>query len=653
MRLCADDWLGYRSLVRLTNEFIGALLRTAPPFFSDGRMHQRLYFPADQSVISFRLSGINIVLLYPVVSRCAFYGGLLSALIQMSVAAQEIEWPIFETQQLSDIYFSEGANAGDLNADGMMDIVCGPYWYQGPEFAKKFAIYEPRPQNRDQYADSFFSWVHDFDGDGHQDVLSVGFPGTPAYVYQNPNSASVQAASEGEASFWPRHQVLDWVSNESPQFVDLVGDSTPELVCTRDGFFGFAKVDSASPLSPWRFHPISNQVAPKKFGHGLGVGDVNGDRLNDLIFSGGWFEQPQDGAESSRWNLHEVSFSNSYGGAEMHAYDVDGDGDNDVITSHAAHDFGLGWYEQVQEKGKLVFKHHLIMGDRPEQNAYGIVISELHSLNLADIDGDGLKDIVTGKTYWSHHRQSPMWDADPVVYWFQLQRNQDGISWIPHRAGSQSGIGRQLNVRDVDQDNHPEIVVGGMKGAFVLRHRRQKLSRKAWRLLLPTPYKAQGARGDRGKLPSFESDGKIADALEAEAMKVVNVTGGEVRTQEMGVFKQGRWSGDRQLFWRDAKPGSRLTLEFEVIEEGLYEVGAVLTTARDYAIVKLQLDSDALGGAIDLYDYPAVRTSGTLIFGTRPLKAGKHHLLLETTGANPSAVKAFMVGIDCLLLRKQ
>ena len=33
----------------------------------------------------------------------------------------------------------------------------------------------------------------------------------------------------------------------------------------------------------------------------------------------------------------------------MYAYDVDGDGDNDVITSLAAHDFGLAWYEQVRE----------------------------------------------------------------------------------------------------------------------------------------------------------------------------------------------------------------------------------------------------------------------------------------------------------------
>ncbi len=328
--------------------------------------------------------------------------------------AQEFSLSSFETRQLDDRYFSEGATAGDIDNDGHADVVCGPYWYQGPDFTSKHEIFEPVPQDRERYANHFFSWVFDFDQDGNEDVFAVGFPGTPAHVYENPGPGNTQ--------HWKKHQVIDWVSNESPHFTNLVGDDRPELVCTRDGFFGFAMTDTDAPFDAWKFYPISTQIAPPKFGHGLGVGDVNGDGLADVIFSGGWFEQPPTEPRSGRWQLHETSFSNSYGGAEMHAYDVDGDGDNDVITAHAAHDFGLGWYEQIRDGDEITFKHHLIMGDRPTQNRYGIVFSEPHSVSLVDIDGDGLKDIVTGKTYWSHHRKSPMWDADPVVYWFQLER---------------------------------------------------------------------------------------------------------------------------------------------------------------------------------------------------------------------------------------
>ena len=58
----------------------------------------------------------------------------------------------FSRQQLTDIYFSEGANAGDLNQDGQPDVVYGPYWYEGPSFAKAREIYPPVPQDREKYA---------------------------------------------------------------------------------------------------------------------------------------------------------------------------------------------------------------------------------------------------------------------------------------------------------------------------------------------------------------------------------------------------------------------------------------------------------------------------------------------------------------------
>lgn len=560
------------------------------------------------------------------------------------VSAEDQTLSTFQTQQLSDVYFSEGASAGDINGDGAADVVCGPYWYEGPEFNAKHEIYPPVPQPLERYADNFFSWIYDFDGDGHNDVFAVGFPGTPAYVYQNPGKQS--------DAHWKKHQVIDWVSNESPQFLDFIGDETPELVCTRDGFFGFATLNTEEPFGSWTFHPISEQIAPPRFGHGLGVGDINGDARTDLIFSGGWFEQPESEAATKRWKLHPQSFSKSYGGAEMYAYDVDGDGDNDVITSHAAHDFGLGWYEQTAKEGNVSFRHHQIMGDRPEQNKYGVVFSELHSVQLVDVDGDGLRDIVTGKTFWSHHRQSPMWDADPVVYWFRLVRADQGVDWVPYQAGKTSGIGRQITVHDVDQDGAPDFVVGGMKGTAVLKQTRRKVDTATWSKNQPAEFVSTGKRADRGESPVFEGS-QIVGAIEGEAMKVAEISGGKTSVQGMSGFKSGKWSDNKQLFWTGIEPRARLTLEFEVTEAGEYEVGAVLTTARDYGIVNLQLDGLALGTAVDLYDYPHVGTTGHLTFGKRSLKTGKHKLRIEMTGANDSAVKSYMVGLDCLTLNRK
>ncbi|MFN6302353.1 MAG: PVC-type heme-binding CxxCH protein, partial [Planctomycetota bacterium] len=381
-------------------------------------------------------------------------------------------------QSLTKTYFSEGAGVGDLNADGKPDVVYGPYWFEGPEFKVSHEIYTPKPQPMNAYADHFFAWVHDFNSDGFNDVLTVGFPGTPAYVYENPGK---EVASAGH---WTKHQVFDWVSNESPAFTDITGDGKPELVCTRAGMFGYAE-PSGKNFDAWKFTRISEVVAHERFGHALGVGDVDGDGKLDVIANNGWFKNPGSN-DQALWEFEAVPFCP--GGADMFAYDVNADGLNDVITSLDAHGYGLVWWEQQKSPtGQREFKRHLIMGSKPSENPYGIHISELHSVKMADINGDGLQDIITGKTYWSHHRQSSEWDAGPVVYWFELKRSDKGIEWIPHLADDASGIGRQIVIADVDSNQSPDIVVGGMLGCHVLRHEQKELSGIAYQVAQPKP----------------------------------------------------------------------------------------------------------------------------------------------------------------------
>lgn len=562
-----------------------------------------------------------------------------------SAHAQDYHLHKFERQQLTNVYFSEGANAGDINGDGKPDVISGPYWYEGPDFKTKHEIYPAKPQNREAYADNFFNWVYDFNGDGWNDVLVVGFPGKPAYVYENPGPGHYDKP-------WKKHEVLKSVGNESPQFVNLVGDAQPELVCTMNGFFGYASFVPKKGFEPWTFHVVSVMDAPKQFGHGLGIGDLNGDGLQDIIIATGWFEQPAKDADTQRWEFHRVAFTTAYGGAEMHVYDVDGDGLNDVITSLAAHDFGLAWYKQVKKDGTTVFQKQLIMGDRPADNPFGLVFSELHSVALVDMDGDGLKDIVTGKTYYSHHRQSPMWDAGAVVYWFKLERTPEGVRWIPHKIDGQAGIGRQISIVDVNGDKLPDIVVGGMVGAHVLTHKRERVSKAQWEAAQPKLMKFATAPSIRGPQSVLDSKtGKVAGAMEGEDLRIEKVTAGRTVVQQMTGFKKDRWSGNAQLFWTGGKPGETLTLTIEVGATGEYDVSAVMTMAKDYAIVQLAMDGKPLGKSLDLYNAPDVVTSGVLKLDTVTLKEGSHRLSIQITGANPAAVQAFMVGLDYILLK--
>jgi hypothetical protein len=548
----------------------------------------------------------------------------------------------FTRQPLTGTYYSEGANAGDLNRDGHADVVYGPFWYEGPQFTKSHELYPGRPQNMNGYADNFFNWIYDVNGDGWNDVVVVGFPGTPGLVYENPKAAGFDQS-------WKKHAILPSVANESPQFVNIIGDDRPELVCAYDKRIGFATINPEKPFDRWDFHGISEANAPDRFGHGLGVGDVNSDGRQDILIAGGWYEQPATDALTAPWPFHKVAFTNAYGGADMFAYDVDGDGDSDVITSLAAHDFGLAWFEQV---GEADWKQHLIMGSQPAQNTFGLVISELHSVALADMDGDGLKDIVTGKTYYSHHQQSPMWDAGAVVYWFKLTRTKDGVEWIPFKVDSDAGIGRQLSIVDVNGDKLPDIVVGGMLGTTVLTQSRKAVTEAVWDAALPKRHTAAAAPPKHGAKPIFDAaTGRIVGSLEGESLKVANVTGGKTITQGMSGFKADQWSAAKQLFWTGGKPGDRLELEVNVGKEGAYDIAAVFTMARDYAIVKLDLDGEPLGEPLDLFNDSDVITTGITKFGDRALTAGTHRLGFTIIGKNPAAAPAHMVGLDCVLVR--
>ncbi len=496
----------------------------------------------------------------------------LLALAAVVAPAQAAFHHEFQRIRLSDQYFAEGAAYGDFNKDGKVDVIAGPFWYAGPDFREKHEIYKPVIQNRNSYSlNNFFAFVYDLNGDGWDDVLINGLPGRPAHVYENP---------KGAAGHWRKREVFDWVSNESPTFTQLVGDERPELVCTRQGVFGYAAPDWENPTKPWTFHPVSGAIASKQFGHGLGVGDVNGDGRLDVLHKDGWFEQPE--SLDAKWIARKFTFTRR-GGAQMFAYDIDGDGDSDVITSLAAHEHGLSWFEQVKDDaGAISFKEHPIMGLRPRDNPYGVCFSELHAVELHDMDGDGLKDIVTGKTWWSHHAKTASWHDGAVVYWFKLVRLKDGVDFVPQFVDDNSGIGRLISIGDVDGDKWPDIVTANMKGAYVLLHTARQIPSIYLRRLGPHPH-VEPEEDPVGVLPKNSEGRELNLDFEAGSLKDWTAEGdafngqpvkGEIRPDRKfaksgNSFKTARpqggfWIGGFEIDENDAGTGTLSSAPFKV-----------------------------------------------------------------------------------------
>jgi hypothetical protein len=431
--------------------------------------------------------------------RIAIAASLLPAL----AGAQNIIHT-FKKVQITDKFWAEGANFADFNQDGKMDVVSGPYWYEGPDFTKR---HEYRPATasftrtnsdgkvevvpgfegalgaKNAYSDCFLTFTYDFNGDGWPDILVIGFPDKEAAWYENP---------KGREGPWERHVIFDQVGDESPGFVDVTGDGKPEILCCARGCIGYVQADWKNPAATWTFHAISPKGAKneyQKFTHGIGCGDINGDGRADIIEKDGWWEQPASLDGDPVWTKHPFHFANA--GAQMLVYDVNGDGLNDVITSVNAHGYGLSWFEQVREDGKITFREHTILNKDKTPNRYGVSFTQLHSLALVDIDGDGLMDIVTGKRFWAHGKHGPDPESDGfpgVLYWFQLTRPAPGkVEYIPHLIDDDSGVGTQVAAGYITNKKYPDVVVGNKKGLFVFEHQTKKVSHSEWEKAQPKP----------------------------------------------------------------------------------------------------------------------------------------------------------------------
>lgn len=375
--------------------------------------------------------------------------------VQMAQATEILALP-YTRVELSRKYYTEGAAIADINRDSKPDVVSGPFWYPGPKFDKSHPIYAARAFPIGGYADRFFSFPHDFNGDGWIDVMTMGQPGQPAYWFENPRKTG---------PLWKRWTIWATCGTESPILIDLDRDGMPEIICETGNYLIYLKADPKDPRKTWTPHRVSPLRGFPVYTHGIGAGDINGDGRVDILTLVGWFEQPKSLVGDPPWPAHPGRFGHQWGGARIFAHDVDGDGDNDIITSMNAHGYGLSWFEQTKTGNTIVFREHVIQKtskDPTDPHQF----SQPHGLTLADIDGDGRLDIVTGKTFFAHNGTDPGALDAPVLYCFRFD-NTAGIRFVPSPLDIISGAGRQIATGDLDGDGRVDIAVAGKKGQFL------------------------------------------------------------------------------------------------------------------------------------------------------------------------------------------
>ena len=326
---------------------------------------------------------------------------------------------------------------GDVDRDGLEDVVNGAWWYRNPgEAAGSWARFDLGLPLRNMAA------VSDFDRDGDLDVL--GTQGIP----WDPDSRFVWTRNDGSGNF----TVIENIPDGSGSF--LQGTTTALFNVDRDLAFNPGEValswenggggiqmltipaDPSGEAWAWRI------ISPTTQFEGIHSGDIDRDGDLDLLLGNIWLRN-----DSPDWTTFVIEDTTEEPDRVL-LVDLNQDGRLDALVGFEEWPDELVWYEHPLDPAGPWPRHDIA-------TLYGPM-----SLDVADMDKDGDLDIVVGE----HNLLDPTASA-AYVY----ENIADGLIWQPHliHAGDEHHMGTQLLDTDNDGDldivsfgwNHSEVVL--------------------------------------------------------------------------------------------------------------------------------------------------------------------------------------------------
>ncbi|MGC9326666.1 MAG: family 16 glycoside hydrolase [Candidatus Hinthialibacter sp.] len=345
---------------------------------------------------------------------------------------------------------SEGASIADFNRDGQLDITCGSYWYEAPDWRRhQLRVCEVSGEYQNDYGE----WAMDVNRDGWPDVITGGWFSPILAWYENPGPP------QGD-QMWERHIIADDLpATEAILQCDVDNDGRKDILVNRydesalPTYFAYVGLDKSESGFERRVLGIEGR------GHGMGCGDVNADGLNDVLTPSGWYECPLH-PQTQEWIWHG-NYHAHHTSIPFPVEDLNLDGLPDVIYGFA-HNFGLHWLEQTRDSaGRQAWITQTI----------DPTYSQIHCPLLVDLDGDGTRDLIAGKRYRGHNGGDPGAMEPLCIFWYKIVKGPDP-QFIKQIITYDENIGVGMNTQavDIDYDGDLDLVAPGKTGLYLIEN---------------------------------------------------------------------------------------------------------------------------------------------------------------------------------------